>query len=375
MNEKHFSQKQEIPWLKLVTKVWLSRMLIMKVCCIGAVVGMIIALGTPKEYTASTFVAHEGARRRSYRDVNALAAMAGDMNSSIATERDALYPSLYFAIVTSPPFLLPLFDIEVHRQGDSTSMTLAQYLKDCQKSPWWSMITSAPFRLAGWCVSLFREKSKVEKKEKGIKSAPLQLTREEAAIAGAIASKISIKIDQKKRAITINVTMQDPLVAATLADTVQARLKAYMTEYRTNKARRILEYNEKLCKEAQAEYYAAQEKYTRYADANRDLRMLIPRAELSRLRSEMNLAYSAYKQMEIQVQAAKARMDKFIPVYTVIQPVTVPLGSSKPRTMMILAFCIFLSGAGSIGWVLFGKDFLKNLKKRKGQLRRQDEGR
>ncbi len=39
--------------------------------------------------------------------------------------------------------------------------------------------------------------------------------------------------------------MQDPLVAAIVADTVQARLKAYMTEYRTNKSRKILQYNEK----------------------------------------------------------------------------------------------------------------------------------
>lgn len=53
--------------------------------------------------------------------------------------------------------------------------------------------------------------------------------------------------------------MQDPQVAAIVLDTIQSRLKTYMTEYRTSKARRILEYNEKLCREAQAEYYAAQE--------------------------------------------------------------------------------------------------------------------
>ena len=57
MYEKDFSDKQETDWLKLATKVWNSRILIFKVCSIGAVVGIIIALGTPKEYTASIFVA------------------------------------------------------------------------------------------------------------------------------------------------------------------------------------------------------------------------------------------------------------------------------------------------------------------------------
>ena len=47
--------------------------------------------------------------------------------------------------------------------------------------------------------------------------------------------------------------MQDPQVAATVADTVQARLKEYITEYRTSKARRLLEYAEKLRKEAREE--------------------------------------------------------------------------------------------------------------------------
>ena len=367
MNEKNFSGKQKTDLLETATKIRNSRIQILKVCSIGVVIGIVIAFGTPKEYTASMFVAHEDNYRRPSSGISALVGMTGDMGPSAATERDAIYPSLYYAIATSSPFLLRLFDIEVRRQEDVAAMTLAQYLKEHQKAPWWSAITSAPSRLMGWCVSLFREKPKAGKPEKETKSPPFQLTREEAAIAGAIASRISIEIDQKKREITINVTMQDPLVAATVLDTLQSRLKAYMTGYRTSKARRILEYNEKLCKEAQTEYYAAQEEYTRYADANRDLTMLTSRAELSRLQSAMNLAFSTYNQTEMQVQAAKAKLDKVIPVYTVIQPVTVPLSPSRPRKVMIIVACILLSVAGSIGWILFGRDFLRDFS-RKGTM-------
>ena len=159
--------------------------------------------------------------------------------------------------------------------------------------------------------------------------------------------------------------MQDPLVAATVADTVRAHLKEYVTAYRTNKARKILEYNQKLCEEAQTEYYATQDRYTRYADANRNLAMLTSRVELSRLQSEMNLAYSTYNQMKLQVQSAEARVEKVTLVYSVIQPVTVPLTPSKPNKVLILAGCILLSGAGSIGWVLFVKDFIREIKKKR----------
>ena len=113
-------------------------------------------------------------------------------------------------------------------------MTLAQYLKKRQKTPWWSVVTSAPSKLMGWCLFMFGEKPKAEKLEAKTKSASLRPTRKEVGIAGAVASRISIEIDQKKMTITINVVMQDPQAAATVLDTIQSRLKAYMTECRTS---------------------------------------------------------------------------------------------------------------------------------------------
>ncbi|MEI3469601.1 MAG: Wzz/FepE/Etk N-terminal domain-containing protein [Bacteroides intestinalis] len=105
MYEKDFSDKQETDWLKLATKVWNSRILIFKVCSIGAVVGIIIALGTPKEYTASIFVAHEDLHKRSYSDISAWVGMTGDMNSSTAIEeRPFTLPS-----IIPLPLPLPFF--------------------------------------------------------------------------------------------------------------------------------------------------------------------------------------------------------------------------------------------------------------------------
>ncbi len=359
----------EIDLLEQIRKICIFQKLILKTCVLGAIVGIFIGFGIPKEYTASTLIAPESIRRSSSPGINALADMADiDISSSSTTERDAIYPSLYPAIVNSTPFLIRLFDIKVQEQKDSISIPLAQYLKEHQKRPYWSVITSIPSRLIGWTISLFSEKPEIEKTGTKTKTDIFRLTREEAGMAGAIASRINIGVDKKKRTITIFVTMQDPLVAATVADTVRAYLKEYITEYRTSKARRILEYTEKLCKEAQAEYYDAQKKYTRYADANRELVKLASRAELARLQNEMNLAQSIYNQMEQQVQAARARVKKETPVYAVIQPVQVPLSPSKPRKMMVLAVCIFLSGAGSVGWVLLGKDFLRGIKRKSSTL-------
>lgn len=365
MDGKYFpSKKRKIDPPELVRKIRGSGKLILKACGMGAVAGLVIAFGTPKEYTASTLIVPEGYSRSSSSRMSALADMAGvGMASPSTAGRDAIYPSLYPAIVHSTPFLVRLFDVEVRERKDSTTMTLSNYLRERQKRPWWSVITSAPSRLTGLAMSLFREEPKVEKAKTGIDI--FRLTREEAGMAGAIASRIAVGVDKKKRTITLFVTMQDPLVAATMADTVRECLKEYITEYRTAKARRVLEYAEKLCREAQAEYNKAQEKYTRHADANRGLVRLASRVESVNLRNEMNLALSIYERAERQVQAARARVEKIRPVYAVIQPVVVPLSPSKPRKMVILAVCVLLGGAGSAIWVLFAKDFLIEIKRKR----------
>lgn len=141
------------------------------------------------------------------------------MNSSSATERDAIYSVLYPAIIHSTPFLVRLFDVKIRGLKDNTVITLSQYLKEHQKRPWWNSVTSIPSKLVGWCMTMIQEKPKVEKVNSSINI--FQLTREEAAIAGIISSRTSVGIDEtgRRRKITLSVTMQDPQVAAIVADT------------------------------------------------------------------------------------------------------------------------------------------------------------
>ena len=92
---------------------------------------------------------------------------------------------------------------------------------------------------------------------------------------------------------------------------------------------------------------------------------MIYRAEQERLQNEMNLAFQVYTQVAQQLQMAKAKVQEITPVYTVVQPATVPLNAAKPSKMLILVAFVFLAGVGSVGWILFVKDFIKNWRKPK----------
>lgn len=352
-------EEQEIDLIELARKVWAGRKLILKACGIALLVGLIVAFSIPKEYATSVKLAPETTSRSVTGTAGALAAMAG-IHLGGAGAEDALSPELYPDIINSTPFLTDLFDIKVKDQKGKIDTTLYAYLNDYQKAPWWGVVVSAPFKALGWTISLFKD---TPEEQGDAKLNSFKLTQKEADIAAALTSRISVSVDKKTGVTTLAVTMQDPLISASLTDTVMRCLQSYITNYRTNKARYDLSFTEKLYKEAEQKYYDAQQKYARYSDGNKDVVLQSYRIEQERLMNEMNLAYTVYNQLAQQLQMSKAKVQEITPVYTVVQPATVPLKPAKPNKIMILIGFIFLAGVGSVGWILFVKDLLKGWRK------------
>ena len=362
-SEKRQEEEQEIDLIELAQKVWAERKFVWKTCGIAAVVALVVGFSIPKEYSTSVTLAPETAGKTTGGSMSTLAAMAG-INLGASSGEDALSPDLYPDIVSSTPFLTGLFDVKVQSQEAEVDTTLYGYLKEYQRAPWWSAILSAPFKVLGWTMSALRG----EEEEAGDgKLDPFHLTQDEADVAKVLGERIAVSVDKKTGVTTLTVTMQDPLISAALTDTVMRSLQNYITDYRTNKARHDLAFTEKLYEEAKSNYTEAQQKYAQFADANQSIVLLSFRAEQERLQNEMNLAYQVYTQVSQQLQMAKAKVQEITPVYTVVQPATVPLKPSKPSKMMILVGFVFLAGVGSVGWILFVRDFLKTWKKQQAE--------
>ena len=101
---------------------------------------------------------------------------------------------------------------------------------------------------------------------------------------------------------TVTVTMQNPKIAAVVADSVVKKLQEYIINYRTSKAKEDCIYLEKLFKERQQEYYIAQKEYANYIDSHDDIILQSVRAEQERLQNDMSLAYRVYSQVANQLQ-------------------------------------------------------------------------
>lgn len=359
--------QQEIDLLELARKLWNGRRTLLRWAIYGAVAGIVIAFSIPKEYTTTIKLAPEATNNQGMSgNLGALAAMAG-ISAGSSTGADAIGTQLYPDIVSSVPFAIGLFDVKVTDREGNDTITVRRYLTEEISAPWWSYITSLPARAIGGIRSLFSGSDDAGDDLR--KPDAFRLTPDESGIAAALASRVSVESAAKTSVISISVTMQDPMVSAMLADTVAERLKEYVIGYRTNTARKDMEYAQKLNDEARQAYYEAQQRYASYVDNNQGIILRSKRNEEERLQNEQALAFNLYNTTAQQLQVAKAKVQEITPVFTVVQPSTVPLAPSKPSKMLILVGCVFLAVVGASAWVLFGSDVLDTLRKA-----RQKEG-
>lgn len=355
------NDEKEIDLLELAYKLWDKRKTILIWAMWGVLSGLIIAFSIPKEYSTSVKLAPESKNDRTAMTggLGALASMAG-ISAGGSTSPDAVYPSLYPDIVESVPFATSLFEVPVTDKKGRT-FTVREYLKEETRRPWWSAVMGLPGKAIGAAMGLLRGKSPEDADTIHVTD-NFNLTPEENGLVGQLRQRISASIDQKTNVITIETTMQDPLVSAILVDTVVDRLREYVTDYRTNKARQDLVYAQKLNDEAQQEYYRAQQRLADYIDRNQNLATRSAQVTQERLENESSLAFNLYNETSLQVQNAKSRVQETTPVYTEITPATVPLRPTSPKKGLIIGGCAFLAIVACCAWILFGTPLVAEYK-------------
>ena len=345
----------EIDWMEILRKIIAIRKTLYKAAGVGVVLGIIIALSIPKQYTVTVTLSPEMSGDKAGGGPASLVSsfLGGAATSS---SNDALNVTLAPDIVASTPFIIELFNTRVQTLNGELDTTLVTYL-DEQKQPWWGYIKAAPSMAIGAFKSLFTEKT-----DSATTLNPFQLTEKEAAKVKELRQSILAEADKKTAMTTITVTMQDPKVTAIVADSVVAKLQQYIIDYRIKKAKEDCAYLEELYKERQQEYYEAQSKYAHYFDSNRNIALQSVRAEQERLQNDMNLAYQVYSQVAQQLQVARAKIQEEKPVFAVVEPATVPLQPSGASRKTILVGIVVLVVCCIGLWKLLGQSYWNNIR-------------
>ncbi len=360
MNDERYIENLEeessIDFMKIFQDLLKHKMLYAKVLPIAFVLAAIYALAQPNYYNCTVKLSPEMSGSKSTSGLASLASSFGVNLGSGGAGTEALFPTLYPDLMNSVDFKTSLFHVPVTIEGDKEkgekdrTMSYYDYLSKEQKAPWWSQGIKA-------IMSMFNGQSSMVNQ----KVNKFRLTKEQAQIVKTIDRNVVCDVDKKTMVITINVTDQDPVIAATMADTVKTRLQKFITDYRTSKVRVDLEYNKKIYSETKARYEKARQLYAEFMDHNRDIILQTVRQKQTDLENEMQLQYNAYQQVAAQLLAAEAKVQEETPAFTTLQSATVPVKKSGPKRAQMCLIFVFLAFLGTTGWILYKEDDWKQL--------------
>ncbi len=323
------------------------------------IMGVIVALNTPRKFTTNVILAPEfGSTSELSDNLSDLASMVGVDLSNKGGNIDAIYPQIYPDIFASTDFIIKLFDTPISTSNNKEKTYYAHLTQDI-KIPFWNIPTI-------WLKKYFTKEQRITKNHQ---LNPFHLTTSENDIADLIRSNIACTIDKKTNVITISVTDLDPKVSALMADTLCNRLQNYITIYRTKKVRNNLIQTEKLYKDAKKRYEDIRGEYNKFSDANIDITLPSLKSKQEDLENEMQLRYNTFTQTSQQIQAAQVKLQEKTPVFSIIQNASIPVKpSGTPRSYIVIVY-IFIGFIIDTFWVLF----IKRLFYKKGENKQEKQ--
>lgn len=353
---KKIGERNSIDFGKILKDLLKNKMLYVKVLPVAFLLAVVYAISLPNFYNCTVTLAPEMGGAKTGGGLAGLASSFGINLGSAQAGVDAINPTLYPDLMNSVDFKTSLFSVPVTIEGNKdkgesdTTMTYYDYLTKAQKTTWWSEGINA-------ITSMIHG----QPQKANDKVDPFRLTKKQSDVVKFINKVVTCNVDKKTMVISINVTDQNPVIAATMADTVKTRLQNFITEYRTSKVRVDLEYNKKLFAETKARYEKARQLYAEFSDANQEIILESVRQRQTELENEMQLQYNAYTQVAAQLLAAEAKVQEETPAFTTLQSATVPVLKAGPKRAQMCLVFVFLAFLAITAWILYKEDDLKSL--------------
>lgn len=340
--ENNNSNQDTLDLRAMFNTLWQKRKVFYWVLPITFVLSSAYILCIPRYYTCKVILAPESQKAGGSGSLMSLASSFG-FNTNSMMGSDALYPMIYPEIVSSPNFLINLFDTQVTTQDGEFNGSYYNYLQTKAKVPFWSLWINSFKKL----VSLQKKGDITEAHiQDGLNVFYLDQTQWDAI--NLMKKCIKCSTDKKTDVITLSVTAQDPVVCALMADSVCSTLQDFITDYRTAKCRIDLQYYENIMDTAYREYQEASRRYTSYMDSHSNMYLEQYRIKAKNLETEMQLKQTAYTSFQKQYLATQARLQENTPVYTVIQSASIPLKASGPKRMFFVLAMLTLASIISI---------------------------
>ncbi len=350
MEQKDKKRHEEIDLVELLHALWARRRFMLKVTAVAVALGLFLALFGEVRYTAGSVVVPQVGKTISGGNLQGLAALAG-INIGSAEQSDLISPLIYPMVVASVPFAKELMYTPMTVEGHAEKVTPIDYFtgRGYRRFSLFPFLRRYTFGLPGLIMKAIRgrDSSPPQATADGLET----LTADEHECREILTKLVTVTVNEKNGYITLAVTMPQARMAAEVAARAQELLQSYITRFKLQKAQANLDFIEARYAEVRADFEAAQRSLASFQDANRHLSSAMARIRETSLENEYNLAFSIYSELASQREQAEIKVKEDTPVFTVVEPVTVPVRRSAPRRMMIVVVCMLagvVAGAATV---------------------------
>ena len=341
-------EDDSIDLIALLKQIYQGRKLIVLSALAAAILGVIVALATPNTYTSgATFIPQTGGDSKPSSSLSGLASLAGINLGGMSSGSD-IPPTLYPQIISSVPYKLDLLDktIEV---ADS-EVSLGEYLGDDSESSILGIVKKYTIGLPSTILSALRGSSSEGTSEE--QGELYQISEDDRKLFETLNTKLILSLNEKEGFVTLEFSDEDKFVAAQVAERAKELLQERIIAFKNQSARELLDFTTKQYQENKTSYEALQDSIAIFKDQNLNISSSLYQNRLDRLERELNIASSVVEQLASQVEQAKLQVNKDTPVFTIIEPVTVPFERSAPKRSLIVVIWTFLGVVLSTGFVL-----------------------
>lgn len=360
IENKNIIKNDEIDLVELAKVIWSRKWFIVKITGLIVLLGLLIAFTSPKEYQTSCTLIPEAMDGGGGLggSLGGLAALAGVDLGVGSGANSGINPGLYRSVVQSTPFLLELMSKEFYFEELEKKITLYDYNIKHQKTSLFEKIFSIPYYLIN-LIKPNREDSNIAPGGVGEYNI-IFLTNYQEAVAADLKDRILVTMDWDLNLVTVEVEMQDPRVAAEVTNFTQNYITNYVEQYSVSKSQEQLSFAEKQYQERKKEFELLQLELASFRDQNQFVNTAKARSEEERLLSRYNLSFNIYNQLAQQVETVKLQINEDMPVFTVLEPVKIPINKSGPSILTILSVSFLIGIFLSIFYILVHR-FVVNL--------------
>ncbi|WP_194973846.1 Wzz/FepE/Etk N-terminal domain-containing protein [Aquiflexum lacus] len=359
INKQTTHDNDEIDLLELAKTVWDKKRLLVSIVAVSAILGIFVALVMQNEYTAgSTFVPQTSEQGKVGGNLGGLASLAGINLGGLAGGSE-IPPSLYPKIVSSVSFRKDLLNATFNIQGNSQPITYQYYYDSIYRPGLIPSISKYTVGLPGLLIKAIKgnKENSTSSNDFGL----INVSETEFEHFKRLDKQVSIQFNEKEGFVSLSFSMPERLMSAQMAKFAEELLQKEVIEFKIQNAREQLKFTEERFEEKKVEFEEIQKKLASFRDRNQNLSSALVLNQLEKLEAEYNFAFNIYTELAKQLEQAKLQVSKDTPIFSIIQPVTIPIEKSAPKRPLIVIVFVFLGLILALGYI-FGREFLIGVK-------------